>query len=451
MAKVSSAVIKLVLRLDKVLSDGSNPIMLRCQFNGRKQVSTGCSCTVRYWDAKNQMVKKGYPNAPIINAMINKMKKEAIDRRDEFELNGIPYTPEMVLKKKQVLTVDSKNRVSILIDRYTSSLSPTTCKVWKSFWNSFKDYVGNDNITINEIDLELIKGYARHLEKRELKSGTILMMVSKLNAICKFAIEDGIISSNPFNRWNFCKKYKADANMLYVDISSMEVLKEMLLERLIIRNGETYSYIDGGLKDFVDRRSDLFVLAFYLFGYTAFGLAPIDLAKLKVKDMSIETVNGVNYYCWNTKRQKTGVGVKVMVSQNKFFDNVLFKTMLMFHSGEYLLPVLDGVENDHMKIYKKVSNWLSNHSDVLKEWFKKANERIIRMNVENSSNIPLIPTDCTFYSYRSSFAMALMQNGGNLLQLCTMLGRGINASLKSYVRALKQNQDIADSISLLGE
>lgn len=449
MAKVSSAVIKLVLRLDKVLSDGSNPIMLRCQFNGRKQVSTGCSCIPRYWDAKREVVKKGYVNAPVINAMIQKMKQEAIDRRNQFELDGVIYTPEMVLRPKQVLSVVEANRVSILIDRYTSSLSPTTCKVWKSFWNSFKDYVGNENITINEISLETIKGYARHLEDSGLKSGSILMYITKLSAICKYAIEEGVINENPFKRWNFCKKYKADANMLFIHQDSMEVLKEMLLERLIIRDGDTYTYIDEGLKDFVDRKSDLFVLAFYLFGYTAFGLSPIDLCQLKVKDMKVEDVNGINYYCWKTSRQKTGVDVKVMISQDRFFDNVIFRTMLMFHRGEYLLPILDGVEKDHLKIYKKVSNWLSNHSDQLKEWFRLANERIAKMNVDNGSSIHFIDVNCTFYSYRSSFAMALVQNGGNLVQLCSMLGRGINASLKSYVKLLKQNEDIADSMSLL--
>ena len=39
--KVSIAVIKLVLRTNKVLSDGSRPIMLRVSFNGMKERSIG--------------------------------------------------------------------------------------------------------------------------------------------------------------------------------------------------------------------------------------------------------------------------------------------------------------------------------------------------------------------------------------------------------------------------
>lgn len=446
--KVNQATIKLILRASKVLSDGSHPIYLRVNFNGMKEVSTGCSCTSKYWDKKNESIKKGYPNYASINQLILQMKNDAIARRNEFELNHVQYTPAMVLKPKEVLAV-ANDDLQGLIDRYTANLSPTTCKAWKSFKNSFFEYVGKENMSIKELDLPTIKGYAKYLEDKGLKDGSILMFVSKLSALCKAAIEEGLISESPFKHWNFCRKYKADSNPLYVDKQCIEILKEMLLERLIIRTGEnTYTYNDDGLKDFLDRRSDLFVLAFYLFGYTAFGLAPIDLCQLRIEDMKVEEVKGVNYYTWSTKRQKTGVPVRVMISQDKFFDNVIFKTMLMFRSG-YLLPVLDGVENDHLKIYKKVSNWLSNHSDVLEEWFKKANKRIINRNVENNTSIPLIDLGCTFYSYRSSFAMAFMQNGGNLLQLCTMLGRGINASLKSYVKQLKQSQDIADAVTLL--
>jgi hypothetical protein len=45
--------------------------------------------------------------------------------------------------------------------------------------------------------------------------------------------------------------------------------------------------------------------------------------------------------------------------------------------------------------------------------------------------------------------MAFMQNGGNLLQLCTLLGRGVNASLKSYVRQLKAKEDVAASVLIM--
>ena len=50
--KATIAIIRLVLRTNKVLSTGEHPIMLRCSFHGMKEVSTGYSCSIKYWDKK---------------------------------------------------------------------------------------------------------------------------------------------------------------------------------------------------------------------------------------------------------------------------------------------------------------------------------------------------------------------------------------------------------------
>ena len=451
--KVSVAVVKLVLRTNKKLADGSHPIMLRCSFGGIKEVSTGYSCIPKYWDKKNETVKRGFPNYLTINAIITKMKMEAIQRRDEFERTKTLYTPEMVLKPKEVLAA-TNDSLSSLIDRYTVSLSPTTCKVWKSFWNSFKRYIGKEDISIIEITLETIKGYAAYLEKK-VEDSTIKMYLSKLAAVLKFAVEEGVISESPFKRFNYGKKYKTTAKLLYVHKDAMEVLKEMLLERLIVYTSKgMYTYNDDAIDDFIDRKTDLFVLAFYLFGYVFQGLAPIDLCQLKVKDMKIVEKDGVRFYAWNTKRQKTGVKVSIRVSQEVLFNQILVKTMLMFRSKiTYLLPILDGMENESaLKIYKKVSNWLSNHSDTLREWFKKANERIVQMNVnDKSKNIPLIDEECSFYSYRDSYAMAyLSMPNSSPVALATLMGRSPN-TLASYISHLTNEDDLTKAALVLNE
>ena len=39
--------------------DGTFPIMLRVNWKGMKEKSTGYSCSAKYWDKVNQCVKKG--------------------------------------------------------------------------------------------------------------------------------------------------------------------------------------------------------------------------------------------------------------------------------------------------------------------------------------------------------------------------------------------------------
>ena len=119
--KTSIARIRLYLKVGKVLSDGTSSIMLMCSFNGRKEVSTGCSCTIKYWDKKGECVKKGYPNWLMLNVMIKKMKDDAIAVMDEYERLGQPYTPEMVLSPRRSLSaVDG--RLKCVIERYLAEL-----------------------------------------------------------------------------------------------------------------------------------------------------------------------------------------------------------------------------------------------------------------------------------------------------------------------------------------
>lgn len=53
--RTSIAVIKLVLRTNKTLADGTFPIMLRVNWKGMKEKSTGYSCSAKYWDKVNTL------------------------------------------------------------------------------------------------------------------------------------------------------------------------------------------------------------------------------------------------------------------------------------------------------------------------------------------------------------------------------------------------------------
>lgn len=78
--KTNFPIIKLFLRENKTLSDGTHPIMLRCSWKGRKEISTHFSCTASQWDEKNERLKKNCPNFATVNQIIGKMKASAIER-----------------------------------------------------------------------------------------------------------------------------------------------------------------------------------------------------------------------------------------------------------------------------------------------------------------------------------------------------------------------------------
>ena len=281
-----------------------------------------------------------------------------------------------------------------------------------------------------------------------MKESSVKMTLSKLAALCKFAIEEGILKESPFKRFNIGKKYKLTSVDVYVHHRSIEVMQELFLNDVIVQNGKMWHYKDDSFEKMIDRTSDIFPRYFWLLGLLFAGLAPIDLCQLKLKDLQPKTIDGEDYYCVDIKRQKTSMEVHLRIKVHTMYHNVMIRTLLMFRNGEYLLPVLDGVENDRLKIYKKVSNFLSNHTKNLREWAKEVNAEIIKRNIENKDNIPLIPDNITFYTYRHSFSQMYLAKGGNILNLASLLGRSMD-TISTYVQQLTRDSDLVKAVSII--
>ena len=62
MAKVSRATIHLCQITSRSKSDGTYPIVLRVQYNGRAEKYTSVSVPISAWDSKNECVKKYIQN-----------------------------------------------------------------------------------------------------------------------------------------------------------------------------------------------------------------------------------------------------------------------------------------------------------------------------------------------------------------------------------------------------
>lgn len=84
----------------------------------------------------------------------------------------------------------------------------------------------------------------------------------------------------------------------------------------------------------------------------------------------------------------------------------------------------------------------------MKEWLQRINEEVVKRNVENGGDIPLIDMKCTFYSSRHSFAMMYMMKGGSPMNLATLLGRSPN-TLSQYIKELSEEGDLVEAVSIL--
>ena len=104
------------------------------------------------------------------------------------------------------------------------------------------------------------------------------------------------------------------------------------------------------------------------------------------------------------------------------------------NSGEYFLPTLNGYIGKDIK--KRVNNVYSYHGEHLVTWFQRVNEEVVRRNVENDDNVPLIDLSARYYSYRHSYIMAQIQKPNvNLIKIATETGKAVS-SLHQYITYL---------------
>lgn len=438
--KVSIARIRLFLKEGKTLADGTHPIMLMVAFNGKCTRSTGYSCTVRFWDKRNECVRKGFPNFAMINFEIQKMKNEAIARRTEFERLGEPYTAQMIISSKKILSA-VRNDLKGVIEQYISDkgLEAKTIEKWWVVYRSVIRYCGNDKLIVNEIDESFCRKYGRWMENEGLSNGSIRSYLGKIGAICHYAISKGLMSEHPFKTWKYHLDYRESKSELYIHHRSMDVMMEMFFDEIIVRNGSMWHYRENAIEELMDIHSELYSHYLYIITYYLCGISPIDVSFLKKGDIKVVMVKDKNYYSINGYRSKTGMEYRIRVHQNCLESNVLIQTMLMFHQGEYFLPTLEGYKGKDIK--KRVNNVYSYHGEHLVNWFQRVNEEIARRNVMNDhkDDIPLIDLECRYYSARHSYIMKEIQSGNvNLLRLATTVGKSV-VTLHQYVTLLNEN------------
>ena len=448
--KTSQATINFYLKTAKKLSDGSHPIMLRVCFKGYKDISSHYSCTVRYWDKKNQCVKKGFSNWSVINYELNKLKSSIIAKRDEFIRLGIEYTPSMLLSFDEVKKGISNVVSELIVNYYTEKeLRGSTVTAWKHSRTLIEEF--HKGCIITEIDEGWCKRYARWLGDRGLSEGTVRTRLGHIAAIFRYACGKGLVDMGryPYRDWQYTQKFKLAERIQYVDKRCVDIMKDYFLSKVIKMTSERmFTYIDDG---YIDYKNRLFVIYFWLLGYYLQGLSPIDICMLKKSDFEVKQIGDEEWYCIDTSRMKTKVNVKIRVRVHTIYSQVMIGRMLM-SDGEWFLPIMhgmDGKDEDKCKIRMRsiFSYWLN---PKLSDWWKELNQVIIQKNVDEKLNIPLIDESCTFYSYRHSFAQMYINNPqASPIALATLMGRSVN-TLSTYIEQLKEENDLIDAVSIIG-
>jgi integrase/recombinase XerD len=191
------------------------------------------------WDQENRMVRKGVPNADLINKAIEKkiasldaeyLKKQLLDMK----------LTRQVIKDIAKGTTDGNDfyrfcELEISARRYKKS----TAGLYRGEISKMKKYA--PVVTFRDIDLEFIRGYERYmLEKLGNANNTVWKSTKFLNTFLNFAVGKHI-AANPLKDHQRARYRQQIPD--YLEWNEVQAIKDVLIRNITISESvRTYGY-----------------------------------------------------------------------------------------------------------------------------------------------------------------------------------------------------------------
>lgn len=449
MAKLSSASIRLVQKLNRKTKDGEYPIYIVICFGGRLERACGVTCLQKHWDAKHEVIKAAAPNAPVLNKMLQDIKGKAMERKNYFEFNKMAYTPSMLLEDVKTDFSGAKNDFKRVMDDLIQErrLKPNTVKNYTNCYKKLKDFLGKDSFIVDELTVGAVREFAEYLDSSDANKKCIL---SCLASVYNHAITLRLVprDSYPFDSFKFQRKYKDKNRDYFLTTTHMKMLMDYFMDMVIERNGKRWHYKEGAFERLGLRYTKEFSVMWFLLCYKLNGSAPIEVAFLKTSNCSQITIDGEQYYAIDFKRQKTNAQVHVRLKRD-IFAIVAVEHFLGRSTNGMVYPIVTFLEDRQKAIHQSwnVSEICIRH---IRSAFEDINQKIAQSNAENHTNEPLVEVNkVVMYTARHSLANHLLDsNNVSVRALASILARSPN-TISCYIHSLTQDSEIASVTSNL--
>lgn len=420
--KTTSAVIKLQLWKSKTLSGGTNPIVIVVRWNGeQKTKSTGYSTTKRYWDDKNESVKKGYPNFAAINANILELKNKVIAKKLEYEKNNEPYSASMLIESISLNANASGLDFLSLSEKIISDnkLTYSSAQNYYTTYNALKEYFNRDFL-ITELDNDTLISFAKSLD---LKHSTIKSYFARIKAVLNYANAHKIATVNidKANEWlsKHIKPEYCHRALNQYDISKLK----------------TYYWDELDKSDIMNRRSKAFVMSLFMFCYYCNGIAPIDAIQLKADNVSFDGMN----YIITTRRNKTSTPIRIVLMQCSHNGSEILEMFLPtahLRNG-YIFPFL--CNNEHTLV--------ANDTPQQIHYTMSSLYRYARMRLDEVSKELDIP-QFSLYTARHTSASIMLKNKVPIGQIASAMARSVSR-IEVYLDTLTTDKTLSDISTIL--
>ena len=301
-----------ILYTSKTLANGEHPIMLRVCYNGKRTYkSIGISCKPSEWNKDKNKVKGS--RASSLNTIITRELTKANDYVLSLEGKD-DYTASTIIKHLSKSAPTQITLYSLFEERITffkeEKQSHNNAVGYRTLLNRIKKYTDNVDLELFEITPSWLSEFEEHL-RCHYSDNSIRKFFDCFKAIFNYAKRQDYIKETPFSNFTFSKKLNTQTRKRALTIDEITKLMRYYYQRYGMLGDEDNNVLgEHDLKQYwVNQKFKLkgqnkltpinaeqFSLALYLTSYLFQGLALVDIANLKLKDLHlVEVVDNEKY------------------------------------------------------------------------------------------------------------------------------------------------------------
>lgn len=484
------ATVSAILYKSKLLANGEHPIMLRVCYNGKRAYkSLKLSCFEKDWNQDKGEVRSKHPLSNNINSIVNKELSVLREIVLNYERTDKPYSAKILVEEISKPLPSRKTLLELIDDRVQyfkiEKGQHNTGTGYRTLYNLIKRFSPNKDYELFEINRDWLREFEDFLRKTNKRDTSIYKHFCCLKASINHAASKGLIpiSNDPFNGFEqnldrrtkkralsldemnslihyftrnyLCTHLENDHQLFYENyvfhegkalrhdcepISPKRDEVENIEDKTVRKFWNEYFKKEGYNKLHPQLDSEGVALSLFLCSYIMQGLAMIDLANLRWKDLKLLSIldekkylhdfklhdkeyaeaNKIfkHYYEINLLRNKTKKPTRIILSLDDFnaFACLFLPSVRRYNENNYIFGIFDIGQDEATKFGRMTYvNYLVNHN--LKKAAKRAG----------------LNSDITFYSARHSYASQLYHQGVSVSLIAQNMGRDIS-NIETYLK-----------------
>ncbi len=463
--KIPKATVTAVLYKSKTLANGEHPILIRVCYNSkRKYKSTGLSCPAKFWNAAKREVRGRHPLAPNMNAIIGSELTALRNNVLDFERQGTPYSVQRIFEASVRRSPPQKNLYDLFEERiayFRDTLQKhNTAAGYRTLLHIIERFSQNRTVELFDVDSAWLGGFEEYLHTRYADT-SIKRFFSALKALMNYACQNGLLNTNPFDRFRLSRR---------LDVrTAKRALETDELNSLIRYYLDTYYYKTRKRPDprTMKRRcwrtpcrgprgeerqaafdAEQFALSMFICSYIFQGLALVDLARLKWKDLVCMEIpdrekydrdcaacgsryaeahkERVAFYEINIVRAKTQHPIHILVEQRVAWPYMkpFARTAKGGSGNDFVFPIYS--DDDPERQFERITY----ANNVINQGLQRAAKRIG------------LSRKITFYSARHTYASRLYHADVPLPLIAQNMGRN-PAEIETYLKEFDTDKIIS--------